>query len=133
MAETMLDIFKHVGYQCLVIYIINIIIYSRTYEEHARDLKKVLHRLEEQKFYLKESKHQFFSRKLDILEYIFTRDRLHVNPKKRKTVLEFPTPTCKKDLHGFLGVANYLQLFLLGLALDTSTVSELQGEYTKWI
>ena len=56
MMEAMLDIFKDVVYQCLVIYIDNIIIYSRTYEEHVKDLKKVLQPLEEQKFYLKESK-----------------------------------------------------------------------------
>ena len=74
MAETMLDIFKHVGYQCLVIYIINIIIYSRTYEEHVRYLKKVLQQLEEQKFCLKESKCQFFTRKLEILGHLLTSD-----------------------------------------------------------
>ena len=42
MMETILDIFKDVVYQYLVIYINYIIIYSRTYEENVRDLKKVL-------------------------------------------------------------------------------------------
>ena len=42
MMEAMLDIFKDAEYQSLVIYIDNIIIYSRTYKEHVRDLKKVL-------------------------------------------------------------------------------------------
>ena len=109
MMEAILDIFKDVVYQCLVIYIDNIIIYSRTYKELVRDLKKVLQGLEEQKFYLKESKYQFFSEKLEILGHILTLERLHVDSKKRKTILEFPTPTCKKDLLGFLGVVNYLQ------------------------
>ena len=68
--EAMLAIFKEVVYQCLVIYIDGIIIYSRTHEEHIRDLKKVLQQLEEQKFYLKESKYQFFTRKLEILVHI---------------------------------------------------------------
>ena len=93
MMEAILDIFKDVAYQCLVIYIDNIMIYSRTYDKHVRDLKKVLQRLEEQKFYLKETKCQFFTRKLEILGHILTSDRLHVDPKKRKTILEFPTPT----------------------------------------
>ena len=47
MMEVMLDIFKDVVYQCLIIYIDGIVIYFRTYEEYARDLKKVLQRLEE--------------------------------------------------------------------------------------
>ena len=42
MMEAMRNIFKEVVYQCLVICIDDFIIYSRTYEEHVRDLKKVL-------------------------------------------------------------------------------------------
>ena len=56
MIEAMFDICKDMVYNCLLIYIDNIIIYWRTYEEHVRDLKKVLQQLKEQKFYLKESK-----------------------------------------------------------------------------
>ena len=68
----MLGIFKDVVYQCLMIYIDDFIIYYRTYEEHVRDLKQVLQQLEEQKFYLKASKCQFFTRKLEILRHILT-------------------------------------------------------------
>ena len=133
MMEAMLDIFKDVVHQYLVIYIDDITIYFRRHEEHVRDLRKVLQQLEEQKFHLKESKCQFFTRKLEILAHILTSDGLPVDPKKRKTILEFPTPTCKKDLRGFLEVVHYLQRFLPGLASDASTLLERQGEYIKWI
>ena len=130
--EAMLYIFKDVVYQCLVIYIDDNIMCFRTYEEHIRDLKKV-QQLEEQRFYLKESQYQFWTTKLAIPGQILMSDGLHVDPKKRKTILEFPTPVHKKNLHGFLGVVNYLQRFLLGLASNPSTLSELQEEYIKWI
>ena len=133
MMEAMLDIFKDMVSQCHVIYIDNSIIYSRTYKEHVRELRKVLQRLEEQKFYLNERKCQFFTSKLEIVGHILTLDRLYVDLKKRKTILEFPTPTCKKDLCRFLGVVNYLQRFLPGLPSEASTISVLLGEYTKWI
>ena len=131
--EAILDIFKYIVYKCLVININNIIIHSRTYEEHVRNLKKVLQGLEEQKFYLNENKCQFFTRKLEILVHIVTSDWLQVDPKKRKTILEFPTSTHKKDVHRFLGVANYLQRFLPGLASDASILWELQRECIKCI
>ena len=133
MMEAMLDICKNMVYQCHVIYIDAIMIYSKIYEENVRDLKKVLQELEEQTFYLKESKYQFFTGKLEILKHILTSDKLHVCIKKGKTILELPTPTRKKDLCGFLEVVNYLQQLLPGLASDASTLSELLGEYTKWI
>ena len=94
-------------------------------------MKKVLQGLKEQKFYLQESKCQFCTRKVEILEDILTSNGLYIDFKKRKTILEFPTPTRKKDLPEFLEVVNYLQQFLLGLASHTSTLSELEGQYTK--
>ena len=94
--EAMLDIFKDEIYQDIVIYIDDIIIYSRTHREHVRDLKKVLQRLEEQKFYMKESIYRVCTRKLEILVHIVTSDGLNVDPKKRNTILEFPTPTRRK-------------------------------------
>ena len=116
--KAMLDIFQDIVHQCLIIYIDDIIIYSRMYKEHVWDWKKVLQRLEEQKYYLKKCKCQFFTRKLEILEYILTSDWLHIDQKKRKTILEFPTPARKKDLCGFLELVNYFQWFLSGLASD---------------
>ena len=65
--EAVLTIFKDMVYQYLVIYIDNIIIYSRMYEEHVRDLKKALQGLEELKLHLNECKCQFFTGKLEIL------------------------------------------------------------------
>ena len=53
MMEAILNIFKDMVYQCLVVYINYIIIYSSTYKEQVKDLKKVLKQLEKQKFYLK--------------------------------------------------------------------------------
>ena len=123
--QAILDIFKDMVYQCLAIYIYHIIIYSRIYAEHVRYLKNVLQQLEEQKVYLKEIKYQFFTRKLEILVHILTSDRLHIDPKKRKTILELPTPTRKKDVCRFLEVVNDLQQFLLGLASDASILSDL--------
>ena len=132
MMEAMLDIFKFVLYQCLVIYIDDIIGYSRTHEKHARALKKVLQLLQEQKIYVKESKCQFFTRKFEILGHILTSGGLLVATKKRKTILELPTPTRKKNLCGFLTVGKYLQQFPPELASDASTLPELREEYRKW-
>ena len=95
--EAMLDIFKDVVYLCLVIYINDIIIYYGTYEEHVTDLRKVIQGLEEQNVYLKESNCHFFPRKREILAHMLISEGLHVDPKQRKTILEVPTPTRKKD------------------------------------
>ena len=126
--QAILDVFENVIYQYLVSYIDNIFSYSTTYQEHARDLKKVLQQLEESKFFFKESNSVFYIRKLEILVHILTSDGLYVDPKKSKTRLEFPTPAGTKNMSRFLEVVNYVQCFLPGLTSDTSILLELQGE-----
>ena len=64
--------------------------------------------------------------------HIATSAGLHVDSENRKTLLELPTSSQVKDLRGFLGLVNYLPRLLPGLASNGSTLSELQGEVTKW-
>ena len=59
--EAIVDIIKDLVYPWLGIYITDLSICASTYEEHIRDLKKVLQRLDKEKFNLKESKGQFFT------------------------------------------------------------------------
>ena len=56
------DIFKDMLYNGLAIYIDDLIIYTKTYKEYVALLRKVLQRLVDNKFWLKESKCQFFTK-----------------------------------------------------------------------
>ena len=131
--EAILAIVMDLVYQYPVIYMDNIIIYYRVYAKYIRDLKKLLQWFKEPKFYLKQSKYQFFTRKLNVVVYILISDELHINAKKRNTILEFLTPLYKKDLCGFLEVGNYILQLLTELAFDTSTLLQLQRECTNYI
>jgi len=98
MVRAMYEIFKDMVLKDLVIYIDDIIIFSDTYDEHVPTLRKVLQRLLDEKFWLKASKYQFFTKRLDILGHILTPDGLHMDPKKRKKVLDFKVPTKRREL-----------------------------------
>jgi len=89
MVRAMYEIFKDMISKVLVISIDDIIIFSDTYDEYVATLRKVLQWLLDEKFWLKASKCQFFTKSLDILEHILTVDGLHMDPKKRKEVLDF--------------------------------------------
>jgi len=100
MVRAMYEIFKDMVFKNLVIYIDDIIIFSDTYHEHVATLRKVLPRLLEEKFWLKASKCQFFTKRLDILGHILTPDGLHMDPKKRKKVLDFKIASNRRELQG---------------------------------
>jgi len=128
----MYEIFKDMVFKDLVIYIDDIIIFSDTYDEHVAILRKVLQRLIDEKFWLKASKCQFFTKRLDILGHILTPDGLHMDPKKRKKVLDFKVPRNRRELRGKLAVIIFLSKFCPELASWSSPLSELQGENAPW-
>jgi len=132
MVGAMYEIFKDMVFKDLVIYIDDIIIFSDTYDEHVATLRKVLQRLLDAKFWLKASKCKFFTKRLDILGHILTPDGLHMDPKKRKKVLDFKAPKNHWELRGIVGVVIFLSKFCPELASWSSTLSELQGVNAPW-
>jgi len=132
MVRAMYEIFKDMVFKNLVIYIDNIIIFSHTYDGHVATLRKVLQRLLDEKFWLKTSKCQFFTKRLDILGHILTPNGLHMDSKKRKKVLDFKVSSNHWELRGILGVVIFLSKFCPELASWSSTLSELQGENAPW-
>jgi len=126
------EIFKDMIFKDLVIYIDDIIIFSDTYDEHLSTLWKVLQQLLDEKFWLKASKCQFFTKRIDILEHILTPDGLHMDPKKHIKVLNFKVPSNCQEQRGILGVFIFLRIFCLELASWSMTLSELQGENGPW-
>jgi len=126
MLRAMYEISKDMVSKDLVIYIDDIIIFSDTYDEHVATLRKVLQRLLDEKFWLKASKCQFFTKRLDILGNILTPDGLHMDPKNRKKVLDFKVPSNRRELRGILGVVIFLSKLCPELASWSSTL-EMDG------
>jgi len=132
MVRAMCEVFKDMVFKDLVIYIDDIISFSDTYDEHVATLQKVLQRLLDEKFWLKASKCQFFTKCLDILGHIVTPDGLYMDPKKGKKVLDFKVPRNHRELRGILGVVIFLSKLCPELVSWSSTLSELQGENAPW-
>jgi len=128
MVRAMYEIFKNMVLKNLIIYIDDINIFSDTYNENVPTLRKFLQQLLEKKFWLEASKCQFFTKRLDILGHMLTPNGLHMDPKKRKKVLDFKVPSNHWELWGILRVVIFLSKFCLELAFWSSTLSELQGE-----
>ena len=84
------EIFRDMNYKDWIIYIYDIIIWSRNYKQHVEALWKALQRLPDQQFWLKESKCQFFNKSLDILVHILTPEGLSADPLKVQTIFDLP-------------------------------------------
>ena len=68
--------------ECVVVYIDDILIYSRSEVEHTRDLRKVLEKLRENKLYVNAEKNEFALKELDFLDHVLGGDGIRPDPKK---------------------------------------------------
>ena len=75
-----------------IIYLDDIIIFSKTPEEHIERLRKVFEKLDEADLRLKPSKCEFFKDQLEYLGHIVSKDGIETNPKKIMSIVKWPRP-----------------------------------------
>ncbi|WVZ80327.1 hypothetical protein U9M48_027813 [Paspalum notatum var. saurae] len=91
----------------VVVFIDDILIYSKTEAEHEEHLRLVLQRLREHKLYAKFSKCEFWIDEVRFLSHVVSKGGIAVDPSKDSAVPEIP-----KEVHGFLGLAGYYRRFI---------------------
>ncbi|GBM73782.1 Transposon Ty3-I Gag-Pol polyprotein [Araneus ventricosus] len=91
---------------CLV-YLDDIIIVGRTFEEHLNNLLKVFQRLQKANFELNSRKCRFFQREVAYLGYVISAEGVKTEPEKIKAVVDWPRPDKIHDLRSFLGLCTY--------------------------
>jgi hypothetical protein len=106
------DIFRDMLDECVVIYLDDILIYSKTVEEHKEHVRRVLKRLQEHQLFAKASKCSFFVDTIEYLGFIVGPDGVKPNPDLISALERFPRPHTLKELQSFLGLANYYRKFV---------------------
>nr|GEU32338.1 hypothetical protein [Tanacetum cinerariifolium] len=91
----------------IIVFIDNILIYSKSKEEHEVHLKMILDLVKKEKLYAKFSKYEFWLQELHFLENVVNRDSIHVDPSKVESVNNWKTPESSIEIHLFLGLACY--------------------------
>src|SRR5215469_2799860 len=110
--QSMNDIFRELIDDCVIVYIDDVLIYSRTHEEHAVHLQKVLDLMIKHKLRARIHKCRFLQEEVDYLGYIVGSGKIKVDPKKVEAIKTWPPPWDVTELRSFLGMANTLLRFI---------------------
>ncbi|KAD3336884.1 hypothetical protein E3N88_32403 [Mikania micrantha] len=96
----------------VIVFIDDILIYSKTKEEHEKHLKLVLEILREERMYAKFSKCEFWLKEVQFLGHIVNENGVHVDPAKIDAVKNWSTPKTPTEIRSFLGLAGYYRRFI---------------------
>ena len=98
-----------------IIYLDDIIVFSRTPEEHLHRLKAVFEKLRAAGLKLKPSKCEFFKKEIKYLGHVVSEEGVSTDPDKIKSVTEWPQPTTVTEVRSFLGFVSYYRRFIPNL------------------
>jgi hypothetical protein len=96
----------------VVVFIDDILAYSRSEEAHEGHLRLLLQMLRDHKLYIKLSKCEFWLMQVDFLGHVISKGGISVNPSKLQDVLSWKAPTSVSDIQSFLGLAGYYRRFI---------------------
>lgn len=130
---TMSKIFKKQLGKTVLVYLDDILVFSKTPEEHLAHLREVLGVLREHEFKAKLPKCDFNKSELKFLGHIVGRHGVRVDEDKVKVVKDWATPTNLKQLRSFLGLANYFRRFIQGYSSLVAPLMALTGTKVPFV
>ena len=120
-------IFRGLEYRFALIYIDDIIIFSKSVDEHLTHLEQVFRRLREANVKLNPKKCSFVKQRIEYLGHVVTPEAIFPDPSKVGVVKNFPTPA-----KSFLGLANYYRPFIKGFSEIASPLNTLTKKDVKF-
>ncbi|WVZ80302.1 hypothetical protein U9M48_027792 [Paspalum notatum var. saurae] len=117
----------------VVVFIDDILIYSKSEKEHEEHLKIVLTRLREHKLYAKFSKCAFWLKEVSFLGYILSEKGVAVDPSKVKDVLNWKQPETVTEIRSFLGLAGYYRRFIKDFSKTAKPMTSLTKKNAKYL
>ena len=108
-----------------IIYLDDIIVFSRTPEEHIHRLRAVFEKLKAAGLKLKPSKCDFFKKEIKYLGHVVSEQGVSTDPDKIKAVTEWPQPTTVTEVRSFLGFVTYYRRFIPNFSKVAKPLNQL--------
>nr|GEZ57184.1 putative reverse transcriptase domain-containing protein [Tanacetum cinerariifolium] len=116
----------------VIIFIDDILIYSKDKKEHEEHLKEILELLKKEKLYAKLLKCKFWIPKVQFLGHVIDSRGIHVDPAKIESIKDWASPKTPTKIRQFLGLAGYYQRFIEGFLKIAKTMMKLTQKGIKF-
>jgi hypothetical protein len=117
----------------VVVFIDDILIYSKNEAEHAKHLRIVLQRLRDHKLYAKFSKCEFWLDSVKFLGHTISQNGISMDPSKVQEVMDWKPPKSVHQIRSFLGLVGYYRRFILDISRIAKPMTELLKKGVKFV
>jgi len=116
----------------VIVYLDDVLIFSKNEEEHKEHLRRVFQRLQEHKLYVKITKCSFCQPQLKYLGFVVGKDGLKTDMDKVSTIVDWPRPTNVTEVRQFLGLCNFFRRFVQGYSSLVAPLNRLLKKQIAW-
>ena len=125
-------VFRSYLAQFVVVFIDDILVYSKDREDHDTHLRVVLETLRKEQLYAKLSKYEFWLREVFFLGHIISEEGIRVDPKKIEVIIEWKPPRNVTEVRSFSGLAGYYRRFVKGFLMIAGLMMRLLQKNVKF-
>nr|GEX26046.1 putative reverse transcriptase domain-containing protein [Tanacetum cinerariifolium] len=118
-------------YKFVIVFIDDILIYSKSKEEHEVHLKLVLELLKKENLFVKFSKCEFWLQEVHFLGHVVNNNGIHVDPSKIEEVKNWKVPKTPSGIRSFLGLAGYYRRFIMNFSRIAKPLTSLTQKNQK--
>ncbi|GMP87521.1 hypothetical protein CsSME_00039860 [Camellia sinensis var. sinensis] len=122
--DLMNRVFKPYLDEFIIVFIDDILIYSKSPEAHEQHLRTVLQTLRDHKLYAKLKKCEFWITSVYFLSHVINKDGISVDPQKVATIVDWPRPTNVSEIRSFFGLAGYYRHFVQDFSKIASPLTQ---------
>ncbi|GJR82011.1 putative reverse transcriptase domain-containing protein [Tanacetum coccineum] len=116
----------------VIVFIDDILIYSKNKKEHEEHLKIILELLKKEELYAKFSKCEFWIPKVQFLGHVIDSEGIHVDPAKIESIKDWTSPKSPTEIRQFLGLAGYYRRFIEGFSKIAKPMTKLTQKKVKF-
>ncbi|GJT13131.1 putative reverse transcriptase domain-containing protein [Tanacetum coccineum] len=116
----------------VIVFIDDILIYSKNEQEHKEHLKQILELLKKEELYAKFSKCEFWIPKVQFLGHVIDSEGIHVDPAKIESIKDWTSPKSPTEIRQFLGLAGYYRRFIEGFSKIAKPMTKLTQKKVKF-
>ncbi|GJZ83349.1 putative reverse transcriptase domain-containing protein [Tanacetum coccineum] len=117
----------------VIVFIDDILIYSKNKQEHEEHLKLILELLKKEELYAKFSKCEFWIPKVQFLGHVIDSKGIHVDPAKIESIKDWTSPKSPTEIRQFLGLAGYYRRFIEGFSKIAKPMTKLTQKRSSLI